>query len=127
MPKRTNDQAMSLHNNIGWLKAIDLVVLVYTETKVLPQEEIYGLQSQMRRASVSIPSNIAEGFGRSTTGEYIRFLDIAIGSLRELETHVVICERLEFLSGAVLQPKIDELGKILYTARKRLKEKKNES
>jgi four helix bundle protein len=83
---------------IVWQKAMDLVEAVYTVTKLFPKEEIYGLTSQIRRAAVSIPSNIAEGQGRRSSGEFTRFLSIAYGSLREVETQVLIAERLGYLS-----------------------------
>jgi four helix bundle protein len=79
---------------IVWQKAIELVIEVYALTKKFPQEEIFGLTSQMRRASVSIPSNIAEGFTRRTRKEYAQFSRIAFGSGAELETQVIIAKRL---------------------------------
>ena len=69
---------------IGWQKAMDLVEVVYHLTKRFPSEELYGLTSQVRRAAVSVPSNIAEGQGRNSTNEFARFLSIAHGSLREV-------------------------------------------
>src|SRR5436305_7707459 len=81
---------------IVWQRAMDLVVAVYRFTAALPKQETYGLVSQMRRASVSIPSNIAEGQGRGGSPEFVRFLHIAHGSLRELETQVFICDRLGY-------------------------------
>ncbi len=79
-----------------WQKSTDLSVLVYNATKSFPQEEIYGLTSQMRRASVSIASNIAEGSARGSKKEFQRFLRIALGSLAELKTQVEIAKRLSF-------------------------------
>jgi len=67
-----------------WQKAMTLVTEVYRKTKTFPREEVYGLTSQVRRSAVSIPSNIAEGYGRNSTSDYIRFLQIASGSLYEL-------------------------------------------
>lgn len=69
-----------------WQKGIKLVIEIYKSTKHFPQEELYGLTSQMRRSSVSIPSNIAEGSGRSSDKDFHRFLEISIGSAFELET-----------------------------------------
>ena len=81
-----------------WQKSIDLVVLVYQSIKFLPKEEMYALSSQIRRSVVSIPSNIAEGHQRNSLKEYIHFLYVAKGSLGELETQIIICERLGYLS-----------------------------
>lgn len=81
-----------------WNKAMDLVELIYELTKFLPRGEAYGLTDQLRRAAVSIPSNIAEGHGRITDKEFVKFLSIARGSLLEVETQLEICIRLGFLS-----------------------------
>ncbi len=80
-----------------WQKAMDLTVEIYSIVKLLPQEETYALSDQMRRAVVSIPSNIAEGQGRDTMKEFNRFLSVARGSLRELSTQLEICERVNYL------------------------------
>ena len=80
-----------------WNKSMKLVTDVYLITKSLPKEEIYGLTSQIRKSSVSVPSNIAEGYGRNSTNDYIRFLQIASGSLYELQTQLEICLNLEYL------------------------------
>jgi four helix bundle protein len=77
---------------------MDLVVIVYQETKEFPREELYGLTSQMRRAAVSIPSNIAEGKGRSTDRDRALFFCHARGSLLELETQILISRRLAYLT-----------------------------
>ena len=82
---------------IVWQKAMDLVVEIYQRTETFPQREIFGITNQMRRASVSVPSNIAEGQGRSSTDDFLRFLYIAKGSLQELETQVILSRRLQFL------------------------------
>ncbi len=76
---------------IVWQKAIAFVTHIYTITATFPHAEIYGLVSQLRRAAVSVPSNIAEGHGRATTGEFVQFLCHARGSLCEVETQIVIC------------------------------------
>lgn len=83
---------------IVWQKAMDLVELVYQVTSSFPKEERYGLTNQLRRAAVSIPSNIAEGHARSSTAEFQRFLSIARGSLAEVETQLLIARRLGYLS-----------------------------
>ena len=83
---------------IVWQKSIQMVTEVYSITKSFPKEELYGLVSQIRRSSVSIPSNIAEGYGRRSTNEYLRFLQIAIGSLYELQTQLEISLNLDYIS-----------------------------
>lgn len=79
-----------------WQAAMQLVTLIYRQTARLPPSEQYGLISQMRRASVSVPSNIAEGYSRDSVKDYLRLLVIAQGSLAELETQIEIAERLEY-------------------------------
>ena len=85
---------------IAWQKAVDLAVEVYRWTDSFPQRETYGLTQQMRRAVVSVSSNIAEGQGRGTTKDFLHFLSIARGSLQELETQMIIAHRLLFLEDA---------------------------
>jgi four helix bundle protein len=82
---------------IVWQKAMDLVEAIYRETAGFPKEETYGLTIQLRRAAVSIPSNIAEGQGRRSTRDFLRFLSIANGSLREVETQITIARRLNYI------------------------------
>lgn len=99
-----------------WQKAMDLVQEIYTETKSFPKEETYGLLSQIRRAAVSIPSNIAEGQGRDSTKEFLHFLSIAYGSLCELETQMVIANRLGYLSQQAydhLEEKSSRVGRLI--------------
>ena len=83
---------------IAWQKSVDLVIEIYQASASFPKEELYGLTSQLRRAAISIPSNIAEGQGRDSTPEFLRFLSIAYGSICELQTQVIIAQRLEYLS-----------------------------
>jgi four helix bundle protein len=80
-----------------WQEGIKLVTKIYKLTKDFPDEELYGLTSQMRRAAVSYPSNISEGAARNSNNEYIRFLYIALGSLSELETQIIISEKLNYI------------------------------
>jgi four helix bundle protein len=93
----------SYQDLLGWQRAIELVVLVYQLSGEFPRNEIYGLTAQIRRASVSVPSNIAEGYGRGTRKEYIQFLSIAQGSLKELETQTILAERLSFATSAQVE------------------------
>ena len=83
---------------IVWQRAMDLVELIYKLTRLFPREEQYGLTVQVRKATVSVPSNIAEGQGRRTTREFLQFLSIASGSLKEVQTHVLIAQRLGYLN-----------------------------
>lgn len=85
---------------IVWQKAMDLVEAIYHTTTAFPKEEIYGLTSQIRRAAVSIPSNIAGGNGRNTTRDYVHFLGMAYGSVKEVETQVLIAERLRYITSS---------------------------
>ena len=94
---------------IVWQRGIQLVAEVYRLTKKFPKEEMFGLISQMRRAAVSIPANIAEGYARKHRPEYLQFLRIAFGSGAELETHLVITEELGFVD----RPEIDKTAKLL--------------
>ena len=114
---------MTFRDQIGWMKGISLVPLVYEETAKFPEAERYGLQSQMRRAAVSIPSNIAEGYGRGGTVEYLRFIDISMGSLRELQTQTEIANRLGYLRTKTLEEASDETAKVIFSVRKTLKGK----
>ena len=101
---------------IVWQKAMDLVVSVYRESDAFPKTEIYGLTSQVRRAAVSIPANIAEGQGRRLTGEYIHFLGNARGSLLEVDTHLEIASRLGFMTSdkhLAIEEQLAEVRKLL--------------
>ena len=93
------------HDLLVWRESMDLVTDIYRVTSSYPREEIYGLTSQMRRAAVSVPSNIAEGAARTSNKEFLQFLSIARGSLSELETQIMISRNLGYLSeeGVVLQ------------------------
>jgi four helix bundle protein len=92
-----------------WQHAMDLVIRVYQVTAKYPKEEKLGLVAQMRNAAVSIPSNIAEGFGRHSMGDYCRFLYISLGSCAELETQTIISERLGYLTTAEAKGLVDIL------------------
>ncbi|MBD2564906.1 MULTISPECIES: four helix bundle protein [Nostoc] len=99
-----------------WQEAMNLAEECYRVTKQFPKEETYGMISQIRRASVSIPANIAEGYGRRTRGEYLQFLYIAQGSLKELETHLLLSIRVALAVAEVINPVINQcklVGKIL--------------
>ena len=89
-------QDSSYRNSAGWQKGMELARLVYKATRHFPPDERFGLTNQLRRASVSIPSNIAEGKGRLTTGEFIQFLGIARGSTLEVQTQLELASMLGF-------------------------------
>ncbi|RKY24976.1 MAG: four helix bundle protein, partial [Planctomycetota bacterium] len=80
-----------------WQSGCELVKLIYKESSSFPPGELYGLVQQLRRAAVSVPSNIAEGYGRGTAADYVRFLRIARGSLYEIETQLILCRNLGYL------------------------------
>ncbi len=99
-----------------WQMAVDLVEMIYELTRGFPDEEKFGLTSQLRRAAVSVPSNIAEGYGRQHRGDYLRHLSFANGSLKELETQLIIAGRLGFISREQTKPVWDasqRTGKML--------------
>lgn len=101
-----------------WQRSMDLVETVYRLTASLPPAEQWGLISQMRRAVVSVPSNIAEGYGRQATGEYRHHILIARGSLLELETQLLLARRLKYLQATDSDPilkEIDEISRMLAT------------
>ena len=105
------------YSDLGvWQKAMNLVEDIYRLTRTFPKEEQFGLVSQMRRAAVSIPSNIAEGYGRKATKAYINYLSISYGSLLELETQIQIGHRLQFLDRPTLDKLLvqtNEVGRML--------------
>ena len=103
---------------ILWQKAMDLAVRVYQVSTAIPKSELFGLVSQLRRAGTSVPSNIAEGSARKSTKEFIYFLRVARGSMAELETQLLLAQRVGYLPEsevADMQLLIDEVGRILNT------------
>jgi len=102
---------------VVWQKAMMLAEAIYQATRTFPKEELYGLTSQMRRAAVSVPSNIAEGQGRNSTQEFIRHLSIALGSLLELETQVILATRLALFSQGASHQMLQqtaEVGRLIH-------------
>ena len=91
-----------------WKRGVDLVELIYKLTQSFPSEEKFGLTSQLRRAAVSISSNIAEGWGRDSTKDYVRFVRIARSSLFEIETQLIIAHRLGYLNEDALRASLQE-------------------
>ena len=108
---------------IVWRKAVTLASRIYELTARFPSYDRQTLSSQMRRCAVAVASNIAEGAARGSRAEYIRFLDIARGSLAELETQVYICRDLQILdNGAQLEELVGEVGRLLTALARRLRE-----
>ncbi len=97
---------------LAWQKAMDLAEAVYRATQAFPKDELYGLTSQLRRAAVSVPSNIAEGQGRGTPSELIHHLRIAQGSLQELETQLLLAERLSYLPKETAEKFVNLTGEV---------------
>jgi four helix bundle protein len=95
-----------------WQKAYELCLKIYSITAQFPKEEKYGLTSQIRRSAVSIPSNIAEGYGRKTTADYIRMLYISYGSVCELETQILLAGDLGFIEKGQLDIRIREIAEV---------------
>jgi four helix bundle protein len=106
----------SYRDLVAWQKAMELITQIYRVSQKFPPEELYGMVSQMRRAAVSIPSNIAEGQGRSTKGEFIQFLGNARGSLLELETQILVAQNLHYLDEPGIRNLLEltaEVGRLL--------------
>ena len=115
-----NDQRASglksYRDLLVWSAAVDLATRCYEATASFPKSEVYGMTSQIRRASTSIPANIAEGYGRDGAGHFLQFLKVAQGSLKELETHLIVSARVGLLSEAAvgtLLGQCDEIGRML--------------
>ena len=118
----------SFRELIVWKKSLDLAERIYRATERFPKSEIFGLALQMRRAAVSIPSNIAEGQSRNSRNEFRHFLGIARGSLAELETQIELSARLEMLKAentAIFMNLIEEIGKMLSGLKRSLPPKSN--
>jgi S23 ribosomal protein len=105
---------MSTHKELlVWQKSISLVKRIYQETKSFPREELMGITAQMRRAAVSIPSNIAEGYGRESDKELLHFLYIALGSAAELDTQLIVCREVELMQDTSYQDLSTMVGEII--------------
>jgi len=106
----------SYRDLLVWQKAMELTIEIYRFSSDFPKSEVYGLTSQLRRAGVSVPSNIAEGYGRGSRKEYVQFLCISQGSLKELETQVILAQRLNYRSEAAAEGLLglsEEVGRML--------------
>jgi four helix bundle protein len=115
---------------IAWQRAMDLGVAVYQLSRAMPADERYGLTAQMRRAVISVSANIAEGQRRRTDGEFLNSLSVAYGSIGELETHVMLAERLPFLSlqsvGGILELAA-EVGRLINGLANSVKRRQDEA
>ena len=113
---------------VVWQQAMDVAVETYRLTSSFPKEEMFGLTSQMRRAAVSIASNIAEGEGRKSKNEFSHFLGIALGSKSELETQLILSERVNLLKTTdteLIKKSLDDIGKMLTALRRKIGSQKN--
>lgn len=127
MPHVERAKITSYRDLVVWARAMDIVEVCYKLSKRIPPSEIYGLISQIRRAAVSISANIAEGHGRKTLGEYIQHLSIANGSLKELETHLLIAGRLHYVKENEISPALErcaEIGRMLSSLIQKLLQKR---
>lgn len=119
-------EVMKTHKDLDvWKYSLDLVVEVYQLLKKFPDDEKFGIISQMKRCAVSIPSNIAEGAARSSAKEFSHFLTISLGSLAELETQIIISERLDFISddnSKILLKNLTTIRKMLLGLKKSLRD-----
>lgn len=118
---------MKTHKDLDiWKRGIGLVEHIYKVTTNLPKEELYGLTSQIRRAAISYPSNIAEGAARSSKKEFIQFLYFSLGSISEVETQLIIAEKLRYIRANKLLEEVEALRRMTLNFIKYLKSKKNE-
>jgi four helix bundle protein len=124
LPSAEQKRKIQRHEDlVVWQKSMDLIIESYRLAQRLPVSEQYGLASQIRRAAVSVPANIAEGFGRWHKKEFLRFLLVANGSLKELETHLEIGRRLNFFEKVELARGLklaDEVGRMITSLRGKL-------
>jgi four helix bundle protein len=109
---------------IIWQKGMDIAEKCYYLTQSFPKEELYGMVQQVRRSSASIPANIAEGYGRRSSGDYVRFLNISQGSINELQTHLILCQRVGLCNAKDIELILDwlqEETRMIYALIKKLK------
>ena len=122
--------SQSYRDLLVWQKGIELCLTVYRTCSAFPKSELYGLADQMKRAALSIPSNIAEGQARQHVAEFLQFLSIANGSLAELDTQRIVAARLNFLdheTSSSLEQRITEIRKMLYVLMSKLRRKTENS
>lgn len=118
IPRRGDDGRIRSYRDLRvWQEGISLAEICYGLTKRFPKDELFGMTSQIRRAASSVPANIAEGYGRDSKGDYIQFLRISQGSLKEVETHLILCTRVRLLTEPEARSTLehcDRLGKMLH-------------
>ena len=118
MDNRSNQKIEDYKDLIVWQRSMELAEEVYRLVKKLSKEELFALSDQIRRAVISIPSNIAEGYERNSTKEYIHFLSIAKGSKAELETQLLLCTKIHYLNNSDIEKSISliqEIGKMIHS------------
>src|SRR5205085_5341236 len=119
------------HENLdAWKKAVEFVVVLYRVTESFPKDERFGLTSQIRRAAVSVPANIAEGAARHSDKEYLHFVSIAQGSCSELETEILIAQKIGFINEEIylnLRQELESIGRLIIGLANYLKRKISES
>ena len=108
-----SEKAQSYRDLLIWKKSHELVIQIYHLTKSFPGEEMFGLTSQVRRSAVSIPANIAEGFGRIGKKDKLRFFNIAASSLNETDYYLLLSNEPGYIKDTRLMDKVDEIGKML--------------
>jgi four helix bundle protein len=116
----------SYRDLVVWQQAMELAKLCYAKTRSFPRSEMFGLTAQIRRSAISVPANIAEGNGRENTGSYIQFLRVSQGSLKELETHVLLAQAVELMREADAEEvlaKSERVGKLLRSLIRALQDK----
>lgn len=126
MESKIYNKISSFKDLIVWQKSIELVTTIYSLTKNFPNDEKFGLVSQLNRAVVSVPTNIAEGWGRESSKNYLQFLRISRGSLMEVETLMLISKNLNYVNEEnfkIISDKIEETGKILQGLIKSMQQK----
>ncbi|MBW1716812.1 MAG: four helix bundle protein [Deltaproteobacteria bacterium] len=111
---KTNNKAKSFEDLLVWRKSHDFVLEIYKFTKEFPKEELFGLVPQMRRAAVSIPANIAEGFRRAGKQDKLRFFNIAEGSIEEVKYYLILAEDLEYAETKELRKALSEISRLLW-------------
>ncbi len=122
----TGTSISSYRDLIVWKAAVELAVDCYSATKAFPSSEVYGMTSQIRRSAASVAANIAEGHGRENTGSFIQFLRVAQGSLKELETHLILSGRIVLMrevDAVRLLEQADEIGRMVRSMVRSLQQK----